>query len=152
MRRLLHSRPKSTVGSLLILLWRFSLGENMMASFEELVTNASKSVGGCVVLWVTLSVMLVGAYPFEDPKNFRKTQCITISQNYGSSIQDPQLCPHNSGLIAVISSLAYLLQIQSKKGKLPLKDADGKQKRSLTPEAKYNFCPSAWSPIARWNR
>ncbi|KAJ6711190.1 SERINE/THREONINE KINASE [Salix purpurea] len=22
---------------------------------------------------VTLSVMLVGAYPFEDPKNFRKT-------------------------------------------------------------------------------
>ncbi|KAB5552731.1 hypothetical protein DKX38_010042 [Salix brachista] len=93
---------------------------------------------------VTLSVMLVGAYPFEDPKNFRKTQCITISQNYGSSIQDPQLCPHNSGLIAVISSLAYLLQIQSKKGKLPLKDADGQQKMSLTPEAKYNFCPSAW--------
>uniref|UniRef100_A0A6N2N7X6 EF-hand domain-containing protein n=1 Tax=Salix viminalis TaxID=40686 RepID=A0A6N2N7X6_SALVM len=50
-------------------------------------------------------------------------------------------------LIAVISSLAYLLQIQSKKGKLPLKDADGKQKRSLTPEAKYNFCPSAWSKV-----
>ena len=66
--------------------------------------------------------------------------CCLSAENYGSSIQDPQLCPHNSGLIAVISSLAYLLQIQSKKGKLPLKDSDGKQKRSLTPEVKYNFC------------
>ncbi|KAB5519416.1 hypothetical protein DKX38_023735 [Salix brachista] len=84
---------------------------------------------------VTLSVMLVGAYPFEDPKNFRKTINVLQSRELCQLNTRFRLCPHNSGLIADISSLAYLLQIQSKMGKPRLKDANGKQKRSLTPEA-----------------
>ncbi|KAF9690233.1 hypothetical protein SADUNF_Sadunf01G0174200 [Salix dunnii] len=60
---------------------------------------------------VTLSVMLVGAYPFEDPKNFRKTiirimavqykipDCVHISQD---SLQTSPLshicCKTNPGM------------------------------------------------------
>ncbi|WZZ80034.1 hypothetical protein YC2023_100606 [Brassica napus] len=59
---------------------------------------------------VTLYVMLVGAYPFEDqedPKNFRKTiqlglfaqMCDLVhTENHGCSVQDPELRPHLTGL------------------------------------------------------
>jgi serine/threonine protein kinase len=42
---------------------------------------------------VTLYVMLVGAYPFEDqedPKNFKKNN----TKNNGCQVQDPGLCPY----------------------------------------------------------
>lgn len=73
---------------------------------------------------VTLYVMLVGAYPFEDqedPKNFRKTiqvgffvfalfnlrngmthllLCRIVTENNGCPVQDPRLCPYLTGLQA----------------------------------------------------
>ncbi|KAI4367420.1 hypothetical protein MLD38_023159 [Melastoma candidum] len=76
---LLHSRPKSTVGT--------------PAYIAPEVLSRREYDGKLADVWscgVTLYVMLVGAYPFEDqedPKNFRKTINVT---NHGRSVQNPE--------------------------------------------------------------
>ncbi|KAF9690240.1 hypothetical protein SADUNF_Sadunf01G0175000 [Salix dunnii] len=60
--RLAVERPKSTLGT--------------PAYIDPEVLSRREYDGKLAGVWscgVTLSVMLVGAYPFEDPKNFRKT-------------------------------------------------------------------------------
>ncbi|KZV47601.1 hypothetical protein F511_12870 [Dorcoceras hygrometricum] len=70
----LHSRPKSTVGT--------------PAYIAPEVLNRREYDGKMADVWscgVTLYVMLVGAYPFEDPKdpkNFRKTISRIMSVQY----------------------------------------------------------------------
>ncbi|KAJ8478543.1 hypothetical protein OPV22_022270 [Ensete ventricosum] len=71
---LLHSRPKSTVGT--------------PAYIAPEVLSRREYDGKMADVWscgVTLYVMLVGAYPFEDaddPKNFRKTMARIVSVQY----------------------------------------------------------------------
>ncbi|XP_065010128.1 serine/threonine-protein kinase SAPK7-like isoform X1 [Musa acuminata AAA Group] len=71
---LLHSRPKSTVGT--------------PAYIAPEVLSRREYDGKMADVWscgVTLYVMLVGAYPFEDPedtKNFRKTMTRIMSVQY----------------------------------------------------------------------
>ncbi|KAH0454353.1 hypothetical protein IEQ34_016277 [Dendrobium chrysotoxum] len=76
---LLHSRPKSTVGTPAYIAPEIlSARREYDGKFSELLLNQSIAAQLADV-WscgVTLYVMLVGAYPFEDPedpKNFRKT-------------------------------------------------------------------------------
>ncbi|GKV09380.1 hypothetical protein SLEP1_g20890 [Rubroshorea leprosula] len=73
-KSLLHSQPKSTVGT--------------PAYIAPEVLSKGKYDGKIADVWscgVTLFVMLVGAYPFEDPddpKNFRKTLGRILSVHY----------------------------------------------------------------------
>lgn len=73
-KSMLHSQPKSTVGT--------------PAYIAPEVLSKGKYDGKIADVWscgVTLYVMLVGAYPFEDPddpKNFRKTLGRILSVNY----------------------------------------------------------------------
>ncbi|KAF6140949.1 hypothetical protein GIB67_030160 [Kingdonia uniflora] len=67
----LHSQPKSTVGTPAILLQK----SYPKREYDGKVAD--------VWSWgVTLYVMLVGAYPFEDPRNFRKTIGTWIVQEF----------------------------------------------------------------------
>ena len=71
---MLHSRPKSTVGT--------------PAYIAPEVLSRREYDGKHADVWscgVTLYVMLVGGYPFEDtkdPKNFRKTIARIMSVQY----------------------------------------------------------------------
>ncbi|KAJ6830176.1 uncharacterized protein M6B38_355180 [Iris pallida] len=85
---LLHSRPKSTVGT--------------PAYIAPEVLSRREYDGKLADVWscgVTLYVMLVGAYPFEDPqdpKNFRKTigRIMAIQYKIPDHIRLSQDCKH----------------------------------------------------------
>ncbi|XP_030550262.1 serine/threonine-protein kinase SRK2G [Rhodamnia argentea] len=85
---LLHSRPKSTVGT--------------PAYIAPEVLSRKEYNGKLADVWscgVTLYVMLVGAYPFEDqqdPKNFRKTiqQIMAVQYKIPDYVHVSQDCRH----------------------------------------------------------
>ncbi|KAI0496081.1 hypothetical protein KFK09_022388 [Dendrobium nobile] len=85
---LLHSRPKSTVGT--------------PAYIAPEVLSRREYDGKLADVWscgVTLYVMLVGAYPFEDPddpKNFRKTigRIVAVQYKIPDHIHISQDCRH----------------------------------------------------------
>ncbi|KAL6494503.1 Serine/threonine-protein kinase srk2a [Orobanche gracilis] len=85
---LLHSRPKSTVGT--------------PAYIDPEVLSRREYDGKLADVWscgVTLYVMLVGAYPFEDqedPKNFRKTiqRIMAVQYKIPDYIHVSQDCRH----------------------------------------------------------
>lgn len=90
---LLHSQPKSTVGT--------------PAYIAPEVLNHQEYDGRTVDMWscgVTLYVMLCGCYPFEDPvepRNFRKTIERIMTVTYGFP-QDVQISAECRDLIARI--------------------------------------------------
>ncbi|KAG5525855.1 hypothetical protein RHGRI_032221 [Rhododendron griersonianum] len=95
---LLHSRPKSTVGT--------------PAYIAPEVLSRREYDGKLADVWscgVTLYVMLVGAYPFEDqedPKNFRKTIQRIMAVNYKipDYVHISQDCRHLLSRIFVANS------------------------------------------------
>ncbi|THF94475.1 hypothetical protein TEA_009483 [Camellia sinensis var. sinensis] len=95
---LLHSRPKSTVGT--------------PAYIAPEVLSRREYDGKLADVWscgVTLYVMLVGAYPFEDqedPKNFRKTIHRIMAVNYKipDYVHISQDCRHLLSRIFVANS------------------------------------------------
>ncbi|MBA0743068.1 hypothetical protein Gogos_005788, partial [Gossypium gossypioides] len=94
---LLHSRPKSTVGT--------------PAYIAPEVLSRREYDGKMADVWscgVTLYVMLVGAYPFEDqedPKNFRKTisRIMSIQYKIPDYVHISQDCRHLLSRIFVAS-------------------------------------------------
>ncbi|GLU02955.1 hypothetical protein SLE2022_201830 [Rubroshorea leprosula] len=92
---LLHSRPKSTVGT--------------PAYIAPEVLSRREYDGKLADVWscgVTLFVMLVGAYPFEDqedPKNFRKTinRILAVQYKIPDYVHISQDCRHLLSLIFV---------------------------------------------------
>lgn len=92
---LLHSRPKSTVGT--------------PAYIAPEVLSRREYDGKLADVWscgVTLYVMIVGAYPFEDPddpKNFRKTiqKIMSIQYKIPDYVHISQDCRHLLGRIFV---------------------------------------------------
>ncbi|KAF3609906.1 hypothetical protein DY000_02044956 [Brassica cretica] len=102
MSSLLHSRPKSTVGTL--------------AYIAPEVLSRREYDGKMADVWscgVTLYVMLVGAYPFEDqadPKNFRKTiqKIMAVQYKIPDYVHISQDCKHLLSRIFVANSLKLL--------------------------------------------
>ncbi|CAL1381108.1 unnamed protein product [Linum trigynum] len=96
---LLHSRPKSTVGT--------------PAYIAPEVLNRREYDGKLADVWscgVTLYVMLVGAYPFEDqddPKNFRKTiqKIMAVQYKIPDYVHISQECRHLLSRIFVANPL-----------------------------------------------
>ncbi|KAL6329478.1 hypothetical protein AAG906_021173 [Vitis piasezkii] len=93
---LLHSRPKSTVGTPAYIAPEVLSQENMMARYLILSIEHLADVWSC---GVTLYVMLVGAYPFEDqedPKNFRKTisRIMAVQYKIPDYVHISQDCRH----------------------------------------------------------
>ncbi|KAL3729574.1 hypothetical protein ACJRO7_026666 [Eucalyptus globulus] len=94
---ILHSRPKSTVGT--------------PAYIAPEVLSRREYDGKMADVWscgVTLYVMLVGAYPFEDPqdpKNFRKTmnRIMAVQYNIPDYVHISQDCKHLLSRIFVAS-------------------------------------------------
>ncbi|XP_030955240.1 serine/threonine-protein kinase SRK2A-like isoform X2 [Quercus lobata] len=94
---LLHSRPKSTVGT--------------PAYIAPEVLSRREYDGKLADVWscgVTLYVMLVGAYPFEDPadpKNFRKTinRIMAVQYKIPDYVHISQECKHLLSRIFVAS-------------------------------------------------
>ncbi|MBA0751432.1 hypothetical protein Gogos_000354, partial [Gossypium gossypioides] len=94
---LLHSRPKSTVGT--------------PAYIAPEVLSRREYDGKMADVWscgVTLYVMLVGAYPFEDqedPKNFRKTisRIMSVQYKIPDYVHISQDCRHLLSRIFVAS-------------------------------------------------
>ncbi|KHG21217.1 Serine/threonine-protein kinase SRK2B [Gossypium arboreum] len=94
---LLHSRPKSTVGT--------------PAYIAPEVLSRREYDGKMADVWscgVTLYVMLVGAYPFEDqedPKNFRKTisRIMSVQYKIPDYVHISQDCKHLLSRIFVAS-------------------------------------------------
>ncbi|CAL5438898.1 unnamed protein product [Camellia sinensis] len=99
---LLHSRPKSTVGT--------------PAYIAPEVLSRREYDGKLADVWscgVTLYVMLVGAYPFEDqedPKNFRKTIQRIMAVNYKipDYVHISQDCKHLLSRIFVAVSSRHM--------------------------------------------
>lgn len=95
---LLHSRPKSTVGT--------------PAYIAPEVLSRKEYDGKSADVWscgVTLYVMLVGAYPFEDPadpKNFRKTiqRIMAVQYKIPDYVHISQDCRHLLSRIFVTNS------------------------------------------------
>ncbi|THG06566.1 hypothetical protein TEA_014060 [Camellia sinensis var. sinensis] len=106
---LLHSRPKSTVGT--------------PAYIAPEVLSRREYDGKLADVWscgVTLYVMLVGAYPFEDqedPKNFRKTIQRIMAVNYKipDYVHISQDCKHllSRIFVAVSSRRISIKEIKS---------------------------------------
>ncbi|CAI0405289.1 unnamed protein product [Linum tenue] len=96
---LLHSRPKSTVGT--------------PAYIAPEVLSRREYDGKLADVWscgVTLYVMLVGAYPFEDqndPKNFRKTiqKIMVVQYKIPDYVHISQECRHLLSRIFVANPL-----------------------------------------------
>ncbi|KAL9658933.1 hypothetical protein QQ045_002841 [Rhodiola kirilowii] len=96
---LLHSRPKSTVGT--------------PAYIAPEVLSRREYDGKLADVWscgVTLYVMLVGAYPFEDqedPKNFRKTisRIMAVQYKIPDYVHISQDCKHLLSRIFVANPL-----------------------------------------------
>ncbi|KAF4349076.1 hypothetical protein G4B88_029045 [Cannabis sativa] len=96
---LLHSRPKSTVGT--------------PAYIAPEVLSRREYDGKLADVWscgVTLYVMLVGAYPFEDqddPKNFRKTiqRIMAVQYKIPDYVHVSQDCRHLLSRIFVASPM-----------------------------------------------
>ncbi|XP_076957923.1 serine/threonine-protein kinase SRK2A-like [Bidens hawaiensis] len=96
---LLHSRPKSTVGT--------------PAYIAPEVLSRREYDGKTADVWscgVTLYVMLVGAYPFEDqedPKNFRKTiqRIMAVQYKIPDNVHISQDCRHLLSRIFVANAL-----------------------------------------------
>ncbi|KAF5936552.1 hypothetical protein HYC85_024058 [Camellia sinensis] len=109
MSSLLHSRPKSTVGT--------------PAYIAPEVLSRREYDGKLADVWscgVTLYVMLVGAYPFEDqedPKNFRKTIQRIMAVNYKipDYVHISQDCKHllSRIFVAVSSRRISIKEIKS---------------------------------------
>ncbi|XP_047333660.1 serine/threonine-protein kinase SRK2A-like [Impatiens glandulifera] len=99
---LLHSRPKSTVGT--------------PAYIAPEVLSRREYDGKLADVWscgVTLYVMLVGAYPFEDqedPKNFRKTiqRIMGVQYKIPDYVHISQDCKHLLSRIFVASPMRRL--------------------------------------------
>ncbi|KAI6678739.1 hypothetical protein NL676_039535 [Syzygium grande] len=95
---LLHSRPNSTVGT--------------PAYIAPEVLNRREYDGKTADVWscgVTLYVMLVGAYPFEDPQdpdNFRKTmtRILAAQYNFPDYVHISQDCRHLLSRIFVVNT------------------------------------------------
>ncbi|CAI0430949.1 unnamed protein product [Linum tenue] len=139
---LLHSRPKSTVGTPAyiapevlnrreydgkiektieksVVTYRFDLYHihKMVVIGDDLAYSQSRSSYFCIVqladVWscgVTLYVMLVGAYPFEDqddPKNFRKTiqKIMAVQYKIPDYVHISQECRHLLSRIFVANPL-----------------------------------------------
>ncbi|OIW13605.1 hypothetical protein TanjilG_07947 [Lupinus angustifolius] len=106
---LLHSRPKSTVGT--------------PAYIAPEVLSRREYDGKMADVWscgVTLYVMLVGAYPFEDqedPKNFRKTinRIMAVQYTIPDYVHTSQDCRHLLSRIFVAnpSSRVTIKEIKS---------------------------------------
>ncbi|KAF3586962.1 hypothetical protein F2Q69_00026319 [Brassica cretica] len=106
---LLHSRPKSTVGT--------------PAYIAPEVLSRREYDGKMADVWscgVTLYVMLVGAYPFEDqedPKNFRKTiqKIMAVQYKIPDYVHISQDCKHLLSRIFVANSLKRITIAEIKK-------------------------------------
>ncbi|KAH0916574.1 hypothetical protein HID58_031020 [Brassica napus] len=106
---LLHSRPKSTVGT--------------PAYIAPEVLSRREYDGKMADVWscgVTLYVMLVGAYPFEDqedPKNFRKTiqKIMAVQYKIPDYVHISQDCKHLLSRIFVANSLQRITIAEIKK-------------------------------------
>ncbi|KAH0903623.1 hypothetical protein HID58_043126, partial [Brassica napus] len=106
---LLHSRPKSTVGT--------------PAYIAPEVLSRREYDGKMADVWscgVTLYVMLVGAYPFEDPedpKNFRKTmqRILAVQYKIPDYVHISQDCKHILSHIFVANPLKRITIAEIKK-------------------------------------
>nr|ALO51442.1 sucrose non-fermenting 1-related protein kinase 2 [Brassica rapa subsp. chinensis] len=106
---LLHSRPKSTVGT--------------PAYIAPEVLSRREYDGKMADVWscgVTLYVMLVGAYPFEDqedPKNFRKTiqKIMAVQYKIPDYVHISQDCKHLLSRIFVANSVKRITIAEIKK-------------------------------------
>ncbi|KAG5414593.1 hypothetical protein IGI04_002160, partial [Brassica rapa subsp. trilocularis] len=106
---LLHSRPKSTVGT--------------PAYIAPEVLSRREYDGKMADVWscgVTLYVMLVGAYPFEDPedpKNFRKTmqRILAVQYKIPDYVHISQDCKHILSRIFVANPLKRITIAEIKK-------------------------------------
>ncbi|KAI5672067.1 hypothetical protein M9H77_12431 [Catharanthus roseus] len=105
----LHSRPKSTVGT--------------PAYIAPEVLNRREYDGKLADVWscgVTLYVMLVGAYPFEDPddpKNFRKTitRIMAVQYRIPDYVHISQDCRHLLSRIFVANPMRRITIKEIKK-------------------------------------
>lgn len=106
---LLHSRPKSTVGT--------------PAYIAPEVLSRREYDGKLADVWscgVTLYVMLVGAYPFEDPddpKNFRKTigRIVAVQYKIPDHVHISQDCRHLLARIFIANPIKRITISEIKK-------------------------------------
>ncbi|KAL1226153.1 Serine/threonine-protein kinase SRK2B [Cardamine amara subsp. amara] len=126
---LLHSRPKSTVGT--------------PAYIAPEVLSRREYDGKMADVWscgVTLYVMLVGAYPFEDqedPKNFRKTiqRIMAVQYKIPDYVHISQDCKHLLSRIFVANAIKRITIAEIKKHPWFLKNLP----RELTETAQATY-------------